>query len=63
MFTGIVEETGTVVAFTQGADAWKLQIAARAALQDIAEWSYAHAPVSSTIASAPKCRVTIETGG
>lgn len=36
---------------------------APAALQDIAEWSYAHAPVSSTIASAPKCRVTIETGG
>ncbi len=36
MFTGIVEETGTVVAFTQGSDAWKLQIAASAALQDAA---------------------------
>jgi riboflavin synthase len=36
MFTGIVEETGTVVAFTQGADAWKLQIAANAALADAA---------------------------
>ncbi len=36
MFTGIVEETGTVVAFTQGADAWKLQVAADVALQDIA---------------------------
>lgn len=36
MFTGIIEETGFVVAFTQGADAWKLQIAAQAALQDAA---------------------------
>ncbi len=36
MFTGIIEETGSVVAFTQGADAWKLQIAAQAALQDVA---------------------------
>lgn len=36
MFTGIVEETGTVVAFTQGSDAWKLQVAADVALQDIA---------------------------
>lgn len=36
MFTGIVEETGTVTAFTQGADAWKLQIAADVALQDVA---------------------------
>jgi len=35
MFTGIIEETGAVVAFTQGADAWKLQIAAKAALQDV----------------------------
>jgi riboflavin synthase len=34
MFTGIVEETGTVVAFTQGADAWKLQIAADVALRE-----------------------------
>jgi len=32
MFTGIVEETGSVVAFAQGADAWKLQVAAKAAL-------------------------------
>ncbi len=36
MFTGIIEETGSVVAFTHGADAWKLQISARAALQDVA---------------------------
>jgi len=36
MFTGIVEETGTVVAFTQGSDSWKLQIAAEVALQDVA---------------------------
>lgn len=36
MFTGIVEETGKVVAFTQGADSWKLQIAADVALQDAA---------------------------
>jgi riboflavin synthase len=35
MFTGIVEETGKVVAFTRGADSWKLQIAASAALQDV----------------------------
>jgi len=35
MFTGIIEETGSVVAFTQGADAWKLQIAAQIALQDV----------------------------
>lgn len=32
MFTGIVEETGHVVAFTQGPTAWRLQIAASAAL-------------------------------
>jgi len=36
MFTGIVEETGTVVAFTQGSNAWKLQLAADVALQDVA---------------------------
>jgi riboflavin synthase len=36
MFTGIVEETGKVVAFTQGGDSWKLQIAAGIALQDAA---------------------------
>ncbi len=32
MFTGIVEETGQVVAFTQGKTAWRLQIAASTAL-------------------------------
>jgi len=32
MFTGIVEETGRVVAFTQGGAAWRLQIAATATL-------------------------------
>lgn len=36
MFTGIVEETGHVVAFTQGGDSWKLQIAADVALKDCA---------------------------
>jgi riboflavin synthase len=35
MFTGIIEETGTVLAFTRGADSWKLQITASAALQDV----------------------------
>ena len=35
MFTGIIEETGKVVAFTRGTDSWKLQIAASAALQDV----------------------------
>ncbi len=32
MFTGIVEEAGRVVSFTQGAVAWRLQIAAGATL-------------------------------
>ena len=36
MFTGIVEETGQVVAFTQAAAAWRLQIAARTALHQVA---------------------------
>ena len=36
MFTGIVEETGHVVAFTQGADSWKLQVAAGIGLADAA---------------------------
>jgi riboflavin synthase len=36
MFTGIVEETGQVVAFAPGAKAWRLQIAARAALTGVA---------------------------
>ncbi len=36
MFTGIVEETGRVVSFTQGEVSWRLQIAARAALIDAA---------------------------
>jgi riboflavin synthase len=36
MFTGIVEETGHVVAFTQHSASRRLQIAARAALQDVA---------------------------
>lgn len=33
MFTGIVEETGRIVAFTRKADAWSLQIAAKRARQ------------------------------
>ena len=36
MFTGIIEETGSVVAFTEAPDAWKLQIAAKAALNNVA---------------------------
>ena len=32
MFTGIVEEAGSIVAFTKGEKAWRLQIAARATL-------------------------------
>jgi riboflavin synthase len=36
MFTGIVEETGRVVAFEPRREAWSLTIAARAALADLA---------------------------
>ncbi len=36
MFTGIVEETGKVIAFTPQAEAWRLSIAAQAALVDLA---------------------------
>jgi riboflavin synthase len=36
MFTGIIEETGRVERFERGADAWKLRISARAALQGAA---------------------------
>ena len=36
MFTGIVEETGTVAAFTPEAGAWRLQINARVALGNVA---------------------------
>ena len=32
MFTGLVEETGSVVAFTKNAAAWRLQVAARTVL-------------------------------
>jgi riboflavin synthase len=35
MFTGIVEETGKVVAFKPEAEAWELTVAARAALVDL----------------------------
>lgn len=34
MFTGIVEETGRVVAFTPGASAWSLTVSARVATED-----------------------------
>ena len=37
MFTGIIEETGRVERFERGGDAWKLRIAARAALADAAQ--------------------------
>ena len=36
MFTGIIEETGKVVAFEAKADAWSLTIAANATLADLA---------------------------
>jgi riboflavin synthase len=36
MFTGIVEETGSVVAFASGPKAWRLSIAARVALEGVA---------------------------
>lgn len=36
MFTGIIEETGTVVAFTETAKAWQLQLSAQAVLADVA---------------------------
>jgi riboflavin synthase len=35
MFTGIVEETGRVIAFVPRAEAWSLTVAARAALVDL----------------------------
>ena len=36
MFTGIIEETGRVERFERGGDAWKLRVAARATLADVA---------------------------
>ncbi len=36
MFTGIVEEAGTVESFTPAAQAWRLRIAAQAVLADLA---------------------------
>ena len=36
MFTGLVEETGRVVAFVQGPAAWRLQLEARAVLANLA---------------------------
>lgn len=36
MFTGIVQETGRVVKFVAGPDAWQLQITAREILRDVA---------------------------
>lgn len=36
MFTGIIEEVGQVVAFTQAKDAWSLQISARLVPADVA---------------------------
>jgi riboflavin synthase len=35
MFTGIIEETGRVVALTPGADSWRLQIAAQLVPTDV----------------------------
>lgn len=36
MFTGIIEETGRVERFERGGDAWKLRVAARAVLENVA---------------------------
>ncbi len=36
MFTGLVEEAGRVVSFTQGPVSWRLQIAAQLVTQDVA---------------------------
>jgi riboflavin synthase len=36
MFTGIVEETGRVIAFSRGGEAWRLQITAEIACQNVA---------------------------
>ncbi|MEO7600519.1 MAG: riboflavin synthase [Opitutus sp.] len=36
MFTGIVEETGRIVAFSRGAEAWDLRLSAQVALQGVA---------------------------
>ncbi len=36
MFTGIVEETGRVISFTQEKSAWRLKIEARVALESVA---------------------------
>jgi riboflavin synthase len=36
MFTGIVEETGGLVAFAPGAEAWQLAVTARRAAEDVA---------------------------
>lgn len=35
MFTGIIEETGRVAAFTQGPDSWRLQVAADLVPSDV----------------------------
>ncbi len=35
MFTGIIEETGRVVAFTEGPDSWRLQVAAELVVTDV----------------------------
>jgi len=36
MFTGIIEEKGSVAAFTQGEKSWRLKLTAKTALQNIA---------------------------
>jgi riboflavin synthase len=36
MFTGIIEETGRIISITRRETAWRLEIAARAALADVA---------------------------
>ena len=35
MFTGIIEETGRVAAFTPGPDSWRLQVAADLVTSDV----------------------------
>src|SRR3954465_3325399 len=36
MFTGIVEEKGSIMTFARGAEAWSLRISARVALEGVA---------------------------
>lgn len=61
MFTGIVEEAGKVVAFEPKADAWRLAISARAALEDLAHGdSIAVNGCCLTVAEKPQQTLTFD---